>query len=98
VKRITYLRAAELDLTEAAEYYDQQQSGLGRDFLDAVARTEVFIRQNPEFSAFYEKPVRSHRVQPFSYRLLYREFPDRIQIVAVMHSSRRPDYWKNRIL
>jgi hypothetical protein len=97
VKRVTYLSVAEAELAEAAEYYDQQQSGLGRDFLDAVRRTEVRIQQNPELWVFHEKPLRGLRVQPFSYKLLYRELPDRIQIVAVMHFGRRPGYWKNRI-
>jgi len=96
VKRITYLSVAEVELTQAAEYYDEQQPGLGKDFLDAVRFSESAIQRNPELWAYYEKPIRSYRVQPFSYRLLYRELPDKIQIVAVMHTSRHPDYWKDR--
>jgi hypothetical protein len=45
---VTYLSVAEAELSEAAEYYDQQQPGLGRDFLDAVRRTEARIQQNPK--------------------------------------------------
>ena len=97
MKRVTYLSVAETELAEATEYYDQQQPGLGQDFLDAVRRTEAAIQQNPELWAFHEKPLRGRRVQPFSYKLLYREFPDRIQIVAVMHFSRLPGYWRDRI-
>ena len=97
MKRVTYLSVAEAELAEAAKYYDQQQPGLGRDFLDAIKRTEAAIQQNPELWVFHEKPLRGRRVQPFAYKLLYRELPDRIQIVAVMHFSRRPGYWKDRI-
>jgi len=71
--------------------------GSERDFLDAVRVATAAIQRNPELWAFYEKPVRAYRVQPFAYRLFYRELPDRIQIVAVAHVSRRPGYWKTRI-
>jgi len=97
VKRVTYLSVAEAELAEAAQYYDEQQSGLGRDFLDAVRVATAAVQRNPELWAFYEKPVRAYRAQPFAYRLFYRELPDRIQIVAVAHVSRRPGYWKTRI-
>ncbi|HEX3798409.1 MAG TPA: type II toxin-antitoxin system RelE/ParE family toxin [Verrucomicrobiae bacterium] len=97
MKRITYLSVAETELTDAAKYYDEQQPGLGREFLDAIKSAQEFIQRNPELPSIYKELVRSRRVKPFSYKLLYRELSDRIQIVAVMHCSRRPDYWQNRI-
>ena len=97
MNRITYLSVAEIELIEAALYYNEQQSGLGKDFLDAVGEREKVIQRDPELWTFFEEPIRGCRVQPFPYRLLYRVLPDRIQIVAVMHLSTHPDYWKNRI-
>jgi plasmid stabilization system protein ParE len=97
VKRLTYLSVAETELVEAAQFYDEREPGLGKAFLDAVREAGERICRNPELWAFYEKPVRSYRVLPFPYRLLYRELPDGVQIVAVMHLSRRPSYWKDRI-
>ncbi|MBI5386613.1 MAG: type II toxin-antitoxin system RelE/ParE family toxin [Verrucomicrobia bacterium] len=97
MKRLTYLLIAETELTEAACFYDERQPGLGRRFLDAVREGKEQVRHHPDRWAFYEEPVRSYRLQTFPYRLLYRELPDRIQIVAVMHLSRHPDYWKDRL-
>jgi plasmid stabilization system protein ParE len=97
VKRLAYLSIAEVELVDAAEFYDERQPGLGKLFLDAVADAAKRIRENPEFWAFYARPVRSYRVSPFPYRLLYRELPDCIQIVAVFHLSRRPGSWKDRL-
>jgi hypothetical protein len=97
VKHLTYISVAETELTEAAEYYNAQQSGLGKIFLDAVREAETHIRRYPERWAFYRNPIRSYRVSPFPYRILYRELGDRIQIVAVAHLSRRPGYWKGRL-
>jgi toxin ParE1/3/4 len=97
MKRLTYLSIAELELAEAANFYDERQPGVGRHFLDAIREAGENIRRNSEWWPVFEAPVRGCRVYPFPYRLLYRELPDRIQIVAVYHSSRRPDGWKNRL-
>ncbi len=97
MKRLTYLSIAEIELADAAQFYDEQQPGLGRLFLDAVQEAAERIRQNPEWWPVFEGPVRGCRVFPFPYRLLYREFPDRIQIVSVFHLSRHPESWKDRL-
>ena len=97
MKRLTYLSVAEIELVEAAQFYDEREPGLGRKFLEAVAEGAEKIRRAPEQWPFYERPVRGYRVMPFPYRLLYRELPDRIQIVAVFHLSRRPASWKQRV-
>ena len=97
MKRLTYLSIAELELSEAAVFYDEQQPGLGKSFLDAAQEAHSRIRSNPEMYPWYEKGIRSYRLLPFPYRLLYRDLRDRIQIVAVVHLSRRPGYWKDRL-
>ena len=97
MKRLVWLSIAKLELAEAADFYDEKQPGVGKRFMDAVEEAGERIRQNPEWWPFYAPPVRSSRVVPFPYRLLFRELPDRIQIIAVYHSSRRPDGWKNRL-
>jgi toxin ParE1/3/4 len=95
--RLTFLSIAEIELAEAAEFYEERERGLGRDFLDAVRRAGEQIRRNPGMWPYYEEPVRSYRVLPFPYRLLYRELPDRVQVVAVWHLSRRPGSWRDRL-
>jgi hypothetical protein len=97
VKNVTYLSVAELEQSEAVEYYESKEPGLGRIFLDGVRDALVTIQRDPEMWAYYGKPVRSYRVQPFPFRLIYRELPDRIQIVAVMNLHKRPGYWRKRI-
>jgi hypothetical protein len=97
MKRLTYLSIAEIELAEAARFYDDKQPGVGRLFLDAVREAGERIRRNPEWWPILERPLRGCRVYPFPYRLLYREFPDRIQIVAVFHLSRRPGSWRDRL-
>jgi toxin ParE1/3/4 len=97
MKRLVYLSVAEMELAEAASFYDDKQPGVGRLFLDAIQEAGERIRRDPEWWPFVEPPVRGCRVYPFPYRLLYREFPDRIQIVALYHFSRQPLGWKDRL-
>jgi len=33
----------------------------------------------------------------FPYAVVYRDQPERIEIVAVAHAARRPGYWQNRL-
>ena len=97
MKRLLYLSPAEVELVEAAEYYDSEREGLGRAFLDAVRATEQRVRRNPELWALRLGAVRSCRVERFPYRLHYVDEQDRIVVVAVAHTSRRPGYWKDRL-
>jgi len=86
-----------MELVEAIKFYDERQSGVGKLFVDAVREAGERIRRNPGWWPLLEAPVRGCRIYPFPYRLLYRELPDRIQIVAVYHFSRRPEGWKDRL-
>ena len=97
MKRLAYLSVAEMELVEAAQFYDERQPGVGKLFLDAVREAGERIRQNPEWWPVLETPIRGCRVVPFPYRLLYREFPERIQIVGIVHFSQRPGSWKDRL-
>src|SRR5829696_7440107 len=97
MKPLTYLSVAELELVEAGEFYDSRGKGLGKAFLDAIHEAAERVRKHPQWWSLVEQPIRSCRVRRFPYRLLYVEEPDRIVIVAVMHASRHPDYWKDRL-
>jgi len=97
MKRLTYLSIAETEMAEAAKFYDERQPGVGKLFLDAIREAGEKIRRNPEWWPVFDAPVRGCRAFPFPYRLLYRELPDRIQIIAVYHSGRRPDGWRGRL-
>jgi mRNA-degrading endonuclease RelE of RelBE toxin-antitoxin system len=90
---------AELEMLEAARHYEEQQSGLGSDFLDEVDFSLEQIRRGAERFGFYRrsKIVRSVRLERFPYRLLFVVEAELAIVVAVMHLHRRPDYWKKRI-
>jgi hypothetical protein len=84
-------------LTEAFEYYEKQRAGLGGEFLDEVEAAFERIRLNPTAWARVEGDIRRCRTKRFPYGVIYRVKLDTIEIIAVMHLHREPNYWKNRI-
>lgn len=88
--------AAKFELREAMRFYEMSQRGLGRRFLDAVQGAVQRVAGSPGLFRTVWRDVRKCRVSRFPYGLLFREKADSVQIVAVMHLHRDPDYWKNR--
>jgi hypothetical protein len=41
--------------------------------------------------------LQRQRLNRFPYSLLYHHADDEIFVLAVMHHSRNPDYWKDRL-
>lgn len=56
---------AELDLEDAASWYESQRSGLGQDFLDTVLQSLELIGQNPSPDKGWERtPFEAGLVRP----------------------------------
>ena len=91
--------SAATELAAAVAWYEEQQPGLGADFLDGIGRTIEQVRHYPRIgpSASADERTRRLRVARFPYDVVYRVTPDEIVIVAVAHLKRRPGYWKNRV-
>ena len=87
------------ELSEAVRWYEEQRSGLGAEFLDAVAGTIAIIDARPEIGAVVSRAGFTRRVLVlrFPYQVIYHLAASEIVIVAVAHLKRRPGYWKTRI-
>jgi hypothetical protein len=94
--------AARLETFEAAEWYDAQRTGLGAEFLGALARTIDLARRRsvpgaPVAGLGDLEGVRRVPVPRFPYQLVMIVSADELVIVAVMHERRRPAYWTDRL-
>lgn len=96
MKPVRFLRPAELELLDAAQYYEIQARGLGSEFLDKIDAAILDIREAPERWPIIRSNIRRRLVHRFPYALLYRVEPEEIIIQATMHLRRRPDYWIGR--
>jgi len=88
---------ADVELTAIAKRYACASPELARDFLRAFRAAKDAIAVQPDRFSFLEKPVRRVRLSGFPYRVVYEELDDCVQVLAVMHDSREPDYWKSRL-
>ena len=91
------LRAeAELDLTDAAPWYEAQSPGLGHQFLDEALATFNSIAAVPLACQIVHRNTRRALVHRFPFCVYYRVEGDTIIVVAIMHGSRSPRRWKSR--
>lgn len=77
--------------------YEQQRSGLGREFRTATERTLSWIAERP--LAYPEVLGRWRRalVPKFPYSIIYRPVGDTIYVLACFHTHRNPRHWRKRI-
>jgi hypothetical protein len=87
---------AEIELTQAIDYYEQCSKGLGQDFTIEVHATIERIITYPKAWSVIDEEIRRALVKRFPYGVLYAENNTEIFIIAVMNLHREPDYWKYR--
>jgi plasmid stabilization system protein ParE len=97
------LAAAELEVIEAAVWYDEQRPNLGDEFLQQLADALHRIRTDPLLFARLEQlagheDVRRCLLIRFPYLVIYRYRPEETLIVAVSHVRRKPFYWLERVV
>lgn len=88
--------SAELELNEAADYYDVENPGLGGALIDEFERAVAAIRENPKSAAPISGSVRRRLLTRFPYSLYYSVRKHELRILAVAHQRRRPFYWRGR--
>jgi toxin ParE1/3/4 len=96
MKPVRFHPAAEAEMVAAGVYYEQQLPDLGKRFLVSALEAVSRIRINPQLYPVVDADVRRCLTRTFPFAVLYREQPDQIVVVAVMHLHRDPGYWKNR--
>ncbi len=90
------LAEAENELQAAAEFYEGEEEGLGRAFLQEIRRAFDFVRAHSLASRIERGEVRVRSVARFPYRLYYRASEEEILVVAVGHRRRKPGFWESR--
>ncbi len=85
------------EVDDAYRWYEQQRSGLGDDFLAAVEEVFDRLRRIPEVHQKVFQDVRRAMPKRFPYGVYYRIYSDRVEVIAVYHSSRDPRGWQSRV-
>jgi len=94
---IRFLPEARDEYDAAADYYEQQQAGLGGDFIARVREVLQRIAANPKLHGAVYQDVRKAIVRRFPYIVLYREDAGEVIVISVFHTARDPSVWQSRI-
>jgi plasmid stabilization system protein ParE len=95
--RAIFHAEADEELQHAIEIYQAESLELGLRFYRAVFAAVARIEAHPRTWPRLRGGARKCLVEDFPYKLLYTVEPDRLQVVAVMHGKRAPDYWTERV-
>lgn len=85
-----------VEYAQAVQYYKEQRTEVAQAFINAVEDAIYQIREFPTRWSLFDEDVRRCLTRKFPYGILYTIEQDYILILAVMHCSREPGYWKNR--
>nr|VFJ78895.1 MAG: ParE toxin of type II toxin-antitoxin system, parDE [Candidatus Kentron sp. FW] len=87
---------ARAEFLAAIKYYEACQPGLGRRFRLAVESELERIHDMPFGFRVLHAPFRRCLVRKFPYAIIYSIEPGFISIIAVAHTKRKPEYWRER--
>jgi plasmid stabilization system protein ParE len=86
----------------ARNYLNGERRGLGNDLLDEFAAAVRSIVAQPEFHSFVETlpsrlGYRRVQLQRFQYIVVFKVLESGVVIVALTHTSQRPNQWLGRL-
>jgi len=88
---------AEADLLEGFDWYSDRSPIAAEEFTTAVKDAGDLICKAPLAWPIFYGETRKYTLKHFPYKILYRIVGMQIEVIAVAHDRRRPNYWANRI-
>ena len=90
--------AAIIDIKESILWCNKQKPDLGHRFYNILKQTITIIKKSPESFQIRYKNLRMAPVGKFPFLILYQinQTKKHIAVVAVLHTSRNPQIWKER--
>ena len=89
---------AKNDLSDASKWYEKQQKGLGKRFLNEMKAAVDVICKNPAGFQIRYDDIRICFTKVFPYGIHYRYIAENneIHIKAIFHTARNPQIWEQR--
>jgi len=94
--KIKILQQAFEELEDAVAYYEDQQSDLGLRLKDEVEQHIEWIINNPTVPRLRKGGYRRVNLNIFPYYIAYIIRKEKLWILAIANSHRKPEYWINR--
>lgn len=103
MRKVRVLGEGADEAAAAATFYEAERFGLGRQFQEALSHSLTLLSEDivplTNISAtLTTKNVRRLIMRQFPYSIVVREIGDDVvEVIAIAHHSRRPNYWHVRV-
>lgn len=94
--RLVAVPAADRDIEAAFEWYEKEQLGLGREFLDQLRAAYDRIADGPLKYPRLRSKTRRALLRRFPYGVYFSVEKEVVVVLAVLHTSRDPAQWQRR--
>jgi plasmid stabilization system protein ParE len=94
---IKYHPAARLEALDAFEWYRDRSLGAAERFQSELELAQAAIAEAPETWAEYRDGTRRYLLKRYPYLIVYRLSERGIEIIAIAHGRREPEYWLERL-
>jgi plasmid stabilization system protein ParE len=85
------------ELKAAVSWYLEQNEAAAAKFASELDRAIDLVIASPRRWPAGERGTRKFVLRRFPYAVIYREQESAIQILAIAHGHRRPEYWTDRL-
>jgi plasmid stabilization system protein ParE len=96
-KEVEFHGAAAAELEAALDWYLERSESAAERFAVELRRAVALVAESPGRWPAGGNNTRKFPLRKFPFAIIYRELLHVVQILAVAHSHRRPDYWKRRL-
>ncbi len=87
---------ASRDVEDGLAFYLDRSLIAAERFLSEIEAALALVAEAPERWPLCRAGTRRYVMSAFPYSIVYRATTDEIQVFAVAHAKRRPQYWTKR--
>ena len=88
---------AEADMAEGFQWYEERRDGLGFEYLGEIKTVLERITDNPARHPEIYRGARRSLVRRFPYAIIYTFESNKLEVIAVAHVNRHPQFWQRRL-
>jgi plasmid stabilization system protein ParE len=94
--KLIFTPEARNDIAEAYLWYEDQDLGLGMEFLRCLESSFLSVQRNPLIYQAVHKNYRRALTRRFPYSIFFEHDKEQTIIYAVFHCSQNPEKWHKR--
>ena len=97
MKRVKFHPDVSMDIKKSYQWYEEQSLGLGEELLDELESSYQAIVDFPKAWSLFPYGFRRYLLSRFPYSVICKIDEEILYIVTIMHNSRKPDFWLDRV-